>query len=186
MPVSLKKNSVISLSKVAPGLQSAVLSLGWEKSPMDLDIQCFILGSNDKVLSDEHFIFYNNKNSPCGNIRHSGDSRNGAAEGDDERITINLASLSSEIKKIAVTVSIHEAESRGHSFGLLKNAYAKLLNAKDESLLVYDLDEDTPNATCMIFCELYRQPDSEWNFKAVGTEIQGGLEGACIHYGVNI
>ncbi|MGK7895107.1 MAG: TerD family protein, partial [Xenococcus sp. (in: cyanobacteria)] len=80
MGISLAKGERISLEKVAPGLSVAVVGLGWDANPtdsgtdFDLDGSLFLLGSDDKLLSDKHFIFYNNLTSPDADksVRHMG------------------------------------------------------------------------------------------------------------------
>ena len=97
MAITLQKGGNVSLSKTDPGLVNAVIGLGWDArstdgSPFDLDGSVFLLGDSGKVLSDAHFVFYNQKTSPDGAVVHSGDNKTGAGEGDDEQIKINLHS----------------------------------------------------------------------------------------------
>ncbi len=95
MAVSLVKGGNVSLTKEAPTMNIAVVGLGWDArvtdgSEFDLDASVFMVGENGKVLSDQHFIFFNNKVSPCGSVVHQGDNRTGAGDGDDEQIKIDL------------------------------------------------------------------------------------------------
>jgi len=73
MAVSLSKGGNISLSKEAPGLSQVLVGLGWDArvtdgTDFDLDASVFICGADDKVMSDSHFIFYNNKLCPDGAV----------------------------------------------------------------------------------------------------------------------
>ncbi|MBA4052174.1 MAG: chemical-damaging agent resistance protein C, partial [Erythrobacter sp.] len=91
MAVSLSKGGNVSLSKEAPGLNAVIVGLGWDVrktdgAGFDLDASAFVLGENDKVLSDANFVFYNNKTSPDGAVVYSGDNRTGEGAGDDETI----------------------------------------------------------------------------------------------------
>ena len=65
------------------------IGLGWDTnnsstgSSFDLDASVFILGDNGKILSDSHFIFYNNLKSPDESVIHTGDNLTGDGDGDD-------------------------------------------------------------------------------------------------------
>ncbi len=190
MGISLAKGERISLEKVAPGLTEAVVGLGWDTNPtdsgddFDLDGSLFVLGSDEKLLSDKHFIFYNNLTSPDPNksIQHMGDNLTGAGEGDDELIKINLQQVPSEVKKIVVTVTIHEAEKRKQNFGQVQNAFIRVINPQNKQEVVrYDLTEDYSIETALIMAEIYRK-DNEWRVNAVGSGYQGGLQALLDRY----
>ena len=90
MSISLAKGGAVSLAKQAPGLTTVRVGLGWDVSQggavFDLDAVAFLLqdqGGQLRVRSDQDFIFYNNLASFDGAVRHSGDNRTGAGEGDD-------------------------------------------------------------------------------------------------------
>ena len=191
MAISLSKGGNVSLSKEAPGLKKAVLGLGWDAratdgQDFDLDASVFLLGSNGKVRSDQDFIFYNNLKSTDGSVEHMGDNRTGAGEGDDETIKVNLASVPPDVEKIAIAVTIHEAETRKQNFGMVSNAFIRLVNEEDGKEVVrYDLGEDFSTETAVIFGELYRH-GSDWKFRAVGQGYAGGLGPLARNYGVNI
>ena len=96
MSVSLTKGGNVSLTKEAPGLTNVVVGLGWDVrtttgTDFDLDASAIVLGADGKVLSDKHFIFFNNLTSPDGTVEHTGDNLTGEGEGDDEQVKVNLA-----------------------------------------------------------------------------------------------
>ncbi|GAA5151652.1 calcium homeostasis/redox stress adaptation protein [Nocardioides marinquilinus] len=191
MPVSLSKGGNVNLSKMAPSLQSVRVGLGWDArttdgADFDLDATALVCGEGEKVLSDQHFIFYNNLTSPEGTVRHKGDVRDGAASGDDETIEVDLSSLTPETDKVVFSVTIHDADSRGQSFGQVKNAYIRVVDtANDEELARYDLSEDASTETAMVFGELYRN-GAEWKFRAIGQGYASGLQGIISNYGVTL
>ncbi|MCW2596240.1 MAG: TerD-like protein [Jatrophihabitans sp.] len=191
MSVSLSKGGNVSLSKEAPGLTAVLVGLGWDArtttgADFDLDASALMVGTNGKILSDAHFIFFNNLTSPEGSVEHTGDNLTGEGEGDDEAIKVNLAAVPAEVDKIVVTVSIYDAESRGQSFGQVRNAYIRVVNQADNNEITrYDLTEDASTETAMIFGELYRN-GPEWKFRAVGQGYSTGLAGIARDFGVNV
>ncbi|MFP4076233.1 MAG: TerD family protein [Halochromatium sp.] len=191
MAISLQKGGNVSLTKTDPGLTNALVGLGWDAratdgADFDLDACVFIVGDSGKVLSDAHFVFYNQKTSPDGAVVHSGDNRTGEGEGDDETISINLPGVSADAKRIVFAVTIHEAESRNQNFGMVRNAFMRVLNKDSNTELArYDLSEDYSTETAMIFGEIYRHGE-EWKFKAVGQGFAGGLQSLAQDHGVNL
>lgn len=190
MAISLNKGQRVSLEKVSPGLKEVFVGLGWDVKAtdtgfdFDLDASVFLLGSNDKILSDNHFIFYNNLASPDADksVQHLGDNLTGVGEGDDEVVKINLAKVPTDITKILFTVTIHEAEQRRQNFGQVQNAFVRLVDAKTEKEVVrYDLVEDYSVETALIMAEIYRK-DGEWRLNAVGSGYQGGLKALLDRY----
>jgi tellurium resistance protein TerD len=191
MAVSLSKGGNISLSKEAPGLKAIVLGLGWDAratdgQSFDLDASAFLLNANGRVRSDADFIFYNQLRSADGSVEHTGDNTSGAGEGDDESIKVDLTRVSADIQRIAVTVTIHDAEARRQNFGMVSNAFIRVVNAVDQKEVArYDLSEDASTETAMIFGELYRH-GNDWKFRAVGQGFAGGLGPLARNFGVNV
>lgn len=191
MAISLQKGGNVSLSKQVPGLKKVRFGLGWDLrktdgTDFDLDASAFVLNASGKVLSDQHFVFYNNPKDPTGAVAHLGDNRTGEGEGDDEVVEIDLEALIGDIAKVAFVVTIHDAEARKQNFGQVGNAYIRALNADGEQEIArYDLSEDASTETAMIFGELYRHND-EWKFKAIGQGYAGGLAAVARDFGVNL
>jgi tellurium resistance protein TerD len=191
MGVSLSKGGNVSLSKQAPGLTAVVAGLGWDArttsgAAFDLDASALMLTASGKILSDEHFVFFNNLVSPDGSVEHTGDNLTGEGDGDDESIKVNLAGVPAEVDRVVITVSIYDAASRGQSFGQVRNAYIRILNQDDGAELArYDLSEDASTETAMIFGELYRH-GGDWKFRAVGQGYVSGLAGIARDFGVNV
>jgi len=191
MSVSLSKGGNVSLTKEAPGLTAVLAGLGWDArttsgADFDLDASALMVGSSGKILSDAHFVFFNNLTSPDGSVEHTGDNLTGEGEGDDEVIKVNLAGVPAECDKIVFTVSIYDAETRGQNFGQVRNAYIRIINqAGGTEIARYDLSEDASNETAMMFGELYRN-GAEWKFRAVGQGYSTGLSGIARDFGVNV
>jgi tellurium resistance protein TerD len=191
MALTLSKGQNLSLSKTDPGLKKIIIGLGWDPratdgQEFDLDASLFMLGENGKVRSDADFIFYNQKTSGCGSVEHTGDNRTGEGDGDDESIKVELGRVPPNVQRLAVTVTIHDADARRQSFGQVENAFIRIVNADTNGEVVrYDLTEDYSTETAMIFGEVYRH-NGEWKFKAVGQGYAGGLKSMCDQFGINI
>ncbi|MCP9268942.1 TerD family protein [Xenorhabdus sp. XENO-1] len=191
MGVSLVKGGNVSLTKEAPAMNIALVGLGWDMratdgAAFDLDASVFMVGEDGKVLSDGHFVFFNNKVSPCGSVSHQGDNRTGEGAGDDEQIKIDLAKVPADVKKMVFAVTIYDADNNKQNFGMVSNSFIRVVNNdNDQEIARFDLSEDASTETAMIFGELYRH-NTEWKFKAVGQGFAGGLSALAIQHGITI
>jgi len=192
MTVTLSKGGNVSLSKAAPGLKAVVVGLGWQAratsgAEFDLDASALLVGANGRVLSDAHFVFFNNLTSPDGSVEHTGDDLTGGdGSSDDEQIKVSLETVPAEAERIVIVVSIYEAEARQQSFGQVRNAFMRVVNQADGAEIArYDLSEDASTETAMIFGEVYRH-SGEWKFRAVGQGYSSGLRGIALDFGVNV
>ena len=194
MAINLSKGQRVSLDK---GVRLALVGLGWDtnrydgSADFDLDASAFLLGANGKVRSDDDFIFYGNLQSKDGSVMHTGDNLTGEGDGNDETLFIDFSKVPADVQKIAITVTIYEAQERGQNFGQVSNAYVRVARRANENDTVgteelrYDLGEEFSIETALVVCEIYRQ-GADWKFNAVGAGYQGGLYALCKNYGVNV
>lgn len=190
MAISLAKGGNVSLSKEAPGIKQISIGLGWDARvttghDFDLDASAFLVNEAGHCRNEQDFIFYNNLKSVDGSVEHMGDNRTGEGDGDDEVIKIDLTKVPADIHRVAITVTIHDAQARGQNFGQVENAFARVINDETQQEVVrYDLSEDYSIEDAMIFCEIYRH-DNEWKFRAIGQGFSGGLRDLVAKYGLN-
>jgi tellurium resistance protein TerD len=191
MAISLQKGGNLSLSKTDPSLRQVLVGLGWaarssDGADFDLDASLFMVQDNGKVRGDHDFIFYNQLTSTCGAVEHTGDNKTGAGEGDDEALKIRLADVPPAIARLVIAVTIHDAEARRQNFGMVQDAFVRIVNlVTDAEIVRFDLSEDYSTETAMIFAEIYRY-NAEWKFRAVGQGYAGGLAALATQHGVDI
>ena len=183
--LNLNKNDILDLTKRNPGLKKVSLGAGWDIAnndlDYDLDIAAFLLDSNNKFNTVSNIIFFNNKESQ--GISLAGDNRTGAGEGDDEVININLEEINPNIAKIVFVVTIHEAQAKRQTFGMVENSYVRLVDLENNKREIcrFNLKENGSTATSVIFAELNRK-GSEWQFKAIGEGKIADLNGVLALY----
>ena len=180
MAISLTKGGNINLTKTDPVLKNIKIGLGWDVrttdgETFDLDASVLMVKKDGQARSDNDFIYYNQKKSDCGSVRHDGDNKTGAGEGDDESIYVLLDKVPAEIEALLVCASIHHAVEKKQNFGQVLNAFVRLVNQDtDEEVARYDLSENASSETAMVFGEIYRHA-GDWKFRAVGQGFMGGL-----------
>ncbi len=184
MAISLAKGQKISLTKESTGLRNVKIGLGWDavkkgffsrKKDIDCDASVIMLGADGKLKSNEDIVYYGNLCHKSGSIKSQGDNRTGAGEGDDEQILIVLDNVPEEYEKLEFVVTIYEAKERQQNFGLINNAYIRVIDAdKNIEICRFALTDDYSGMTAMIFGEMYRH-NNEWKFNAIG---QGTWDGS--------
>ncbi len=179
--LNLKKNDVLNLTKKNPGLKKVILGAGWDVASIgqdfDLDIAAFLLNANGKVQNiPDDVIFFNNMQGQ--GIYLEGDNRTGVGDGDDERIRLDLESISSHVQKIVFVVTIHEAQAKRQTFGMVENSYVRILDEErnEKEICRFNLKENGSTVTSVIFAELYKV-SGEWQFKAIGEGKIADLNG---------
>ncbi len=189
--VNLTKGQRVNLTKEM-GLKKVMVGLGWDTNrydgsiDFDLDLVLFMCGKNGKCIDSEHFIFYSNLSDPEGAIKHTGDNRTGAGDGDDESAYIDFSKINPAVEKIVIAVTIYEAKSRKQNFGSVDNAFIRLVNEETgEEKLRYDLGEDFSTQTSVVFAEIYKNV-TDWKFKAVGEGYEKELVDFCHEYGIDV
>lgn len=185
MSVSLQKGQKVSLSKENPGLSRIIVGLGWDEvkrrggffAPKPQDIDCdasAILLQNGKFVNKGDVVYFGNLTHASGSVKHMGDNLTGAGEGDDEQIVIDLQRVPMQYDRIVIVVNIYAAYQRKQDFGLIENAFIRVVNgANGQELLKYNLSENYGGKTAMIFGEVYRY-NGEWKFNAIGQATNDG------------
>lgn len=192
MAINLTKGQKVDLTKGNPGLKKLMVGLGWDVNAFDsgadfdLDAAAFMLGDNGRCPTEKEFIFYGNLTHPSESIKHMGDNLTGEGEGDDEQIFVDLTKIPANVSKVAFTVTIYEAESRGQNFGQVSNSFIRIVDeSTGQELIHYDLGEDFSIETAVVVGELYKH-NGEWKFNAIGSGFHGGLAALCGHYGIEV
>lgn len=191
MSVNLQKGQKVDLTKGNAGLRRVMVGLGWDEAErprsggllgnlfgggsvqeIDCDAIAFLLDQNGKIARKADVVFFNNLKHDSGCVIHQGDNLTGAGDGDDEQIMVDLARLPNNYDRVVILVSIYQANQRNQQFGMIKNAFVRLVDADtNKELCIYNLSENYQGMTAMVFGELYRYK-GEWKFNAIGQPMQ--------------
>lgn len=179
MAISLQKGQKVSLTKDNAGLSRVLVGLGWDEvkrkggffapklQPIDCDASAILL-QNGHFANKSDIVYFGNLCHHTGTVQHMGDNLTGAGDGDDEQIIIDLAKIPEQYDRIVIVVNIYQAIQRKQHFGLIENAFIRLVDARNNSeILRYNLTEDYSGMTAMVFGEIYRR-NGEWKFNAIG------------------
>ena len=180
MSVNLQKGQKVDLTTGNTGLKTILVGLGWDEAPRKFslfskheDIDCdasalLISAQTGKLNGPVDVVYFGNLTHQTGAVHHMGDNLTGAGDGDDEQILVELPKLGNAYSKIVFVVNIYQAMQRKQHFGMIKNAFIRLVDAeKGVELCRYNLSENYDGKTAMIFGEIYLY-NGEWKFNAIG------------------
>ncbi len=183
----------VNLIAKDPTLKKVLIAAGWDVNAfnvdaLDLDLSLFLLNGKGQTRQDEDFIFYNQASILDGAVKHNGDSRTGAGDGDDESAFVDLNALPLDIMQIAIVLSVYKGYEKEQNISMIRNAYVRILNAKDDKEIVrFKIDEllEDREDTGLLVAFLNRE-GPKWHFKPVGEPIEKGLSEIAQRYGLII
>ncbi len=190
MSVSLQKGQKISLTKGGAGLSKVMVGLGWDEAQptatgfwrlfaskpqdIDCDASAILCGSDGKVISsraNDCCVYFGNLRHSSGAIVHQGDNLTGAGDGDDEQIMVDLTKVPQDIAKIVFVVNIYDANARRQHFGMIQNAFIRLVDmSKGSEICKFNLTDNYSGMTGLVVGEIYRH-EGEWKFNAIGRGV---------------
>lgn len=187
MSINLQKGQKIDLTKGGSGLKHIMVGLGWDEAqqensgggflglfksrPQDIDCDASaILCNSDGKYMD--LVYYRNLQLSNGSIVHQGDNLTGAGDGDDEQIMVDLSKVSPSVEKIVFVVNIYQASDRKQHFGMIQNAFIRLVDMdKNSEICRYNLSDNYYGMEGLIVGEIYRY-NGEWKFNAIGQPVK--------------
>ncbi len=186
----IRRGDEVDLMRKDPTLKNLQAGIGWDlkqfdRDPPDLDASVFLLDKSERTREDTDFIFYNSMIGCDGAVKHTGDSRTGAGEGDDETILVDLQALPFDIAKIMFTLSIYDLDMNENNFMHVKNVYFRLVNAETgQELMRYELETELETGGTGLLIGSLERLGPNWTFKAIGETAKGGLGKIASNYGI--
>lgn len=184
MGISLQKGQKIDLTKGGGDLHTVMVGLGWDESEdrsdlavnIDCDASVILCGADGKAIDRDNMkastVYFDSLRHSSGSVVHMGDNVTGEGDGDDEQIMVYLDKVPENIHRIVFVVNIFHAALRHQHFGMLKNAFIRLVDADEYAELCrFELNENYDQMTGLVVGEIYRR-DNVWRFNAIGRALR--------------
>jgi stress response protein SCP2 len=142
----------------------------------DINLTAFLLTEAGKVQGDSGIVFFNQPREPNGAAIFIAPVESGNTK--THRIDFNLRKIPAGISKIAVTLT----EDNRNTFATVKNLKAEIRVA-NQSLQLVPNGFSSENG--IIVSELYIRNEQP-KVRAVWQGFASGLDGLCVHYGVEV
>lgn len=168
----LKKGQRVPIAQYLSGKVDIYLT-GQRLGNADIDPYVFLLNEQEKSDGDGSLVFFGNEVSRDGAVRY---------HKDDGHVTVNLAKLSPEVKRVTVAYSVYSGDSV-KNFSQVREPRLSLYSQEKERVR-FDIDGLT-NEITIIAAELYIY-HGEWRISAVGSGYRDGLVKLCNRYGIEV
>lgn len=149
------------------------VTVEWDSTPAELDVSCFLVGADGKVLSDAYFVFYNQPSDPdgCVQMERAGERA--------VRFRVRLDQLAkTQIHKCVWAATLDGAGTFAEVAGCVIRAQGAASDIR------YPILEATQEKS-LVFAELYRH-QGRFKLRAVGRGYHGGLKPLAEAHGVEV
>ncbi len=174
--ISLVRGQRAKLSDLGFGLDfEVVLRLGVPKGAM-MDVTCLGLDSKGRLSDDRYFVFYNQKETPCGGIALLDPPTNTTGA-----LRIQLGKLPAAIDRLIIAAAFDGAGQMRE----LGASVARWQAGGDTTAEFAFSGADFAGEKVLMLLEVYRR-DGIWRTAALGQGFAGGLAALLGHFGANV
>jgi stress response protein SCP2 len=165
--VSLRRSqpAVPLLKQDGTPLHQLIVGVGWYPAPglanIDLDASAIAFDAQGNKLE---IVWHRNANEFMGALQHTGDSKTGVAEGDAERILIDLARLPEHVAALVFTIN----SFTGQRFTDIARAYFRMADQLTNQEVVRFELSDTQPSTAVLMAIVRRSGPGIWDVRAIG------------------
>ncbi|MGX6443565.1 TerD family protein [Neobacillus sp. K501] len=183
MVLSLIKGQKIDLTKNNPDTQLLSVGLNWQApGNLDIDVSAFMVGQDEKIVSEEDFVFYGQPSSSNGSVV----IEESITTNEKQNFLVDLLHVPEEVQKIIFTLSIYESDFNGHTFEEVSAIQLRILNKQTlEEVAAFPIQYSFTKESAIVLGAIYRY-SGEWKFQAIGAGFFGGLADLCKNYGVEV
>ncbi|MFG2974083.1 restriction endonuclease [Streptomyces sp. NPDC048331] len=162
-----------------PPADHNVLGLSWSGS-VALDV-CALVCTGNRVLSEEHFVFFNNPRTPDGSVR----ARAHAAP-DKAALEVSFDALPSQADRLVLVAAIDPEVDPHADLAGFTDAHIRLLSAGGEELGRLDVSDGRAGETALVLGSFRHRANGDWDFVIGGKGYRGGLEDLLGEFGVEV
>ncbi|MFE3605136.1 restriction endonuclease [Streptomyces goshikiensis] len=178
-PAAPARRAAGSAPEPAAPADHNVLGMSWSGS-VALDV-CALVCEGGRVLSEDHFVFYNNPRSPDGSVRARAHARP-----DKAALEVSFDALPERADRLVLVAAIDPEVDPGADLAGFTDAHIRLLSAGGEELGRLDVSDGRAGETALVLGSFRRRANGDWDFVIGGKGYRGGLEDLLGEYGVEV
>ncbi|PAN01339.1 hypothetical protein CJI59_12235 [Streptomyces sp. Alain-F2R5] len=145
-----------------------------------LDV-CALVCRGNRVLSDDHFVFFNNPQLPDGSVRTL------PAEAPDKAaICVSFDGLPAEADRLVLVAAVDPEANPTADLSGFTNARIRLLDPGMAELGQLEVSDGRPRETALVLGSFRRRPNGDWDFVLGGKGYTGGLEELVRDFGIAV
>ncbi|MFI6347875.1 restriction endonuclease [Streptomyces sp. NPDC050560] len=156
-----------------------VLGMSWAGS-VALDV-CALVCRGNRVLSDDHFVFFNNPQVPDGSVRTLP-----ASAPDKAAICVSFDGLPEEADRFVLVAAIDPEANPDADLSGFTDARIRLLDPRMAELGQLEVSDGRPRETALVLGSFRRRANGDWDFVLGGKGYPGGLEELVQDFGIEV
>jgi restriction system protein len=156
-----------------------VLGMSWSGS-VALDV-CALVCRGNRVISDDHFVFYNNPQTPDGSVRALP-----ATAPDKAAIGVFFDGLPDEADRFVLVAAIDPQANPNADLSGFTDAGIRLLDPSLAELGRLEVSDGRPHETALVLGSFRRRSNGDWDFVLGGKGYTGGLEELVQDFGIDV
>ncbi|MEU2830560.1 restriction endonuclease [Streptomyces lavendulae] len=156
-----------------------VLGMSWS-GRVALDV-CALVCEGNRVLSEDHFVFFNNPQTPDGSVR----SRPHTAP-DKAAVEVGFDALPRRADRLVLVAAIDPEADPDADLAGFTDARIRLLDAAGGEIDQLEVSDGRAGETALVLGSFRRRPNGDWKFVIGGKGYRGGLEDLLREYGVEV
>ncbi|MFD1830560.1 restriction endonuclease [Streptomyces desertarenae] len=156
-----------------------VLGMSWTGS-VALDV-CALVCRGNRVLSDDHFVFYNNPQTPDGSVRVLP-----ATAPDRAALCVSFDALPDEADRFVLVAAIDPEADPDADLSGFTEACIRLLDPGLAELGRLEVSDGRPRETSLVLGSFRRRPTGDWDFVLGGKGYTGGLGELVQDFGIEV
>ncbi|WP_399888009.1 restriction endonuclease [Streptomyces sp. BBFR51] len=156
-----------------------VLGMSWTGS-VALDV-CALVCRGTHILTDDHFVFYNNPQTPDGSVRTLP-----ATAPDKAAICASFDTLPDDADRLVLVAAVDPEVNPDADLSGFTDARIRLLDPALTELGQLEVSEGRPHETALVLGSFRRRANGDWDFVVGGRGYAGGLEELLRDFGIEV
>ncbi|MFI9100604.1 restriction endonuclease [Streptomyces fildesensis] len=162
-----------------PDTEYNLLGMSWSGG-VALDV-CALVCQGNRALSDDHFVFFNNAQTPDGAVRAvSRPARDKAA------VRVAFDALPPSADRLVLAVSIDPEINPHADLAGFTDSFIRLSDGSGAELDRLEVSDGRAGETALILGSFRRRASGDWEFVIGGKGYEGGLEALVREYGIDV
>ncbi|MGP3953003.1 restriction endonuclease [Streptomyces sp. 7N604] len=156
-----------------------VLGMSWSGN-VALDV-CALVCIGNRVLSDDHFVFFNNPQTSDGSVRAVT-----ATPPDKAAISVSFEALPERADRFVLVAAVDPEVNPDADLSGFTDACIRLLDPSMTELGLLEVSDGRPRETALVLGSFRRRANGDWDFVLGGKGYTGGLVQLVQEYGIEV
>ncbi|MEV4505014.1 restriction endonuclease [Streptomyces klenkii] len=156
-----------------------VLGMSWSGA-VALDV-CALVCHGTRVLSDDHFVFFNNNATPDGAVRTVPPPR-----GDKAAVRVAFEALPADADRLVLVAAVDPEVNPDADLAGFTDARIRLADAAGAELGRLEVSDGRAGETALVLGSFRKRANGDWDFVIGGQGYRGGLEELLGDYGIEV